>query len=197
MLLRTIFAPLFVSLVLVLITGCGRSPTASLYTLEFSHTRMEQSANDPDAISLGLRQVMLPPVLNKPQIVLIENEKVQALEYHRWSEPLDVAMLRILSYELRDEFNSSSILSYPWPSAFKPKQVLTINVARFNGLPGQSVELSGVWVLSDELASQTVRTERFQIIEKVEGDDYSALVRAHSVALKKFAAQLADALAEN
>ncbi len=193
---RVFIALLFV-LTLLLLVACGRSPMATLYTLETAHIAPEQPLSEQDGISLGLRQVTLPPVLKRPQIVLIENEKVTPLEYHRWSEPLDVAMSRILSYELRDKLNSASILSYPWPSAFKPEQTLTIKVTRFNGLPEKTVELTGVWLLSQKEDEQPVRTERFKIVEQVAGSDYSALVRAHSVALNQLAEQLAKALMVN
>ena len=196
MMSRMFAAPLFVLVLALLLSACGRSPSATFYTLESAHTETVQSSDDMDELSLGLRQVTLPPVLKRPQIVLIYDHKVDPLEFHRWSEPLDTAMLRILSNELRSRLNLSSVLPYPWPSAFKPQQTLTINVAHFNGLPDQSVELSGVWLLSQEGAGQTIRTERFHIVEKVEGSDYYALVRAHSVALKQLAGQLAAALAE-
>lgn len=196
MMSRMFAAPLFVLVLTILLTACGRSPSATFYTLESAHFETAQSASNLEGLSLGLRQVTLPPVLKRPQIVLIYDHKVEPLEFHRWSEPLDAAMSRILSYELRSRLNLSSVLPYPWPSSFKPQQTLTINVAHFNGLPNQSVELSGVWLLSQEETGQTVRTERFHIVEKVEGGDYYALVRAHSVALKQLAGQLADALVE-
>jgi uncharacterized lipoprotein YmbA len=191
---RMLVAPILALVLLLLLIACGRSPSANLYTLEAAHSGMVSSTGEGAAFSLGLRQVILPPVLKRPQIVLIEAERVTPLEFHRWSEPLDAAMARILSIDLRARLNSSSVLSYPWPSSFKPEQTLTIKIARFNGLPGKSVELTGVWLLSREEGGQPVRTERFHIVEQVAGTDYSALVRAHSTAVNRLADQLAEAL---
>lgn len=175
---------------LLILTGCGHSPSANLFTLELSQPPVVPPTFERSDLVIGLRQVDLPPLLNRPQIVLIDGEKVRALELHRWSEPLDEAMLRILAIELRKRLNSSAILSYPWPSTFKPQQMVTIKVDRFNGLPGKHVELAGVLLITQNGDSPTMRTERFHLAAEVDGTGYPELVRAHSAALGQLAEQL-------
>ncbi len=191
---RMVAVAVFVVTIVLMLSGCGRSPSPMYYTLEASNTGTAQSVELPESFTLGLRQVSLPSVLKQPQLVLINNEQVKPLEFHRWSEPLDAAILRVVSTELRSRLNTASILSYPWPAAFDPAQTLTINVTHFSGLPGEEVELAGVWILSNMGGSPALITERFHFIEKVVGTDYPALVRAHSGALDQFVNQLAVTL---
>lgn len=191
---RIVVMAVFSVSLLMFLSGCGRSPTPTFYTLEEVQDAAESSGLEPLSNYLGIRQVILPNVLKRPQLVLIENEQVVPLELHRWSEPLDAAMLRIIASGLRSRFNSSTILAYPWPLQFNPAQTLTINVTRFNGLPGKNVILSGVWTLSSVEGKEPLRTERFHFVSTVEGNDYSALVRAHSAALNQFINQLSKVL---
>lgn len=191
---RIVVITVFSITLLMLVSGCGRSPTPSFYTLEEIHVAVSPPGLELPANNLGVRQVVLPNVLKRSQLVLIDNEQVEPLELHRWSEPLDAAMLRIVASGLRSRLDSSTILAYPWPKQFDPAQTLTINVTRFNGLPGKDVELSGVWTLSSVDGQEPLRTERFHLMSSVEGNDYSALVRAHSAALDQFINQLAESL---
>ena len=134
---RIVAAPVFLITLLLILSGCGRSPSSMYYTLDSPHAGTTLSNKGIESLTLGLRQVSLPGVLKQPQLVLIENQQVKQLEFHRWSEPLDAAILRIMASELRTRLNSSSILSYPWPKEFNPAQTLTITVERFSGLPQQ------------------------------------------------------------
>lgn len=193
--LRTLASLIIALLCSLLLLACGgRSPSATFYTLEAVHDNAEVSAGGSEPVVIGLRQVVLPPVINRPQIVLIEDEQVKLLEFQRWSEPLDAAMLRLLGDGLRIRLRSPSILTYPWPVTFKPEKTVTVRVSRFNGLPGKAVELSGVWLIDQPGGDQPVRIEPFQIIEPVAGNSYADLVRAHAAALDRLTEQLASDL---
>ena len=76
-------------------------------------------------------------------------------------------------------------------------QSLEIGLA-INPLYGCCTTTGGVVALDTQTGEKkSVQTERFKIIEQVDGDDYSALVKAHSAALKQLAEQLTNALMVN
>jgi uncharacterized lipoprotein YmbA len=180
---------------LLCLAGClGTSPSPSLYILEAERPSVELPATSGHSLSLGIRQVTLPAVIERPQIVLIEDERVTPLELHRWSVPLDSGIKQVLTENLRGLINTASILSYPWSPQFKPDYSLSIFVSRFDGLPGGDVALTGLYLLERTDASQPLRTENFHIVVKVPGDDYAALVRGHSSAVSRLARQIAAAL---
>ena len=194
MMSRLLVAPALLLSLLLVLPGCGRSPSPTLYTLETPRSDTAQPTKMAESYTLGLRKIALPAVLKRPQIVLIENEQVKALELHRWSEPLDAAILRIMASELRVRLDTASILPYPWPNKFNPEQTLTVSVTHFSGLPGKEVELSGVWILTTVDGRHPLKTEQFSFVEKVEGNNYSDLVRAHASALNQLIAQVANSL---
>jgi uncharacterized lipoprotein YmbA len=179
--------------VVMLLSGClSRSPSPSLYTLEaipdVSAAKKDIVAN----LSLGIRQLTLPAIIQRPQIVLIEEERVLPLEQHRWSAPLETSMTQVLTEDLRSVLKTSSVLGYPWPPVFKPDYTLSISVSRFDGLPGGEVVLSGIYFLERTDAAKALLTDRFHIVEKVNGSDYAALVRGHSAAVSRLAQQIAE-----
>ena len=183
---------------LMILSGClGRSPTPSLYTLEAMPAAPTAKKELGASLSLGIRQLTLPAIIQRPQIVLVEEERVVALELHRWSAPLETTMTLVLSEDLQGLLKTSSVLGYPWPTVFKPDYSLSISVSRFDGLPGGEVVLSGIYFLEGSDAAKNLLTDRFHIVEKVNGSDYAALVRGHSAALSRLAQQIAELVALN
>ncbi len=186
-----------ISMVLLL-SGClSRSPSPSLYTLEAISALPAAQHEIAATLSLGIRQITLPAMMQGPQLVLIEEQRVRSLELHRWSAPLDATMMQVLTEDLRGILNASSVLGYPWPSVFKPDYTLSIAVSRFDGLPGKEVVLSGIYFIERTDAANTLLTDRFHIVEKVNGSDYAALVRGHSVAVSRLAQQIAALVANH
>ncbi len=184
------FALIFV---VMFLSGClSRSPSPSLYTLEAIPALPTAKKEFVATLSLGIRQLTLPAIIQRPQIVLIEKERVQTLELHRWSAPLETTMSQVLTEDLRSILKTSSVLGYPWPPVFMPDYTLSIAVSRFDGLPDREVVLSGIYFLERTDASKTLLTDRFHIVEKVNGSDYAALVRGHSVAVSRLAQQIAE-----
>lgn len=188
---------LLLSVVVALfLTACGgHSPLPTLYRLEAN--QVARDVQPGSAVALGIRQVSLPEVIRRPQLVMIDQEKVVPLEFHRWSEPLGSALQRVLAENLRLELNSPMIFGYPWPRAFKPQRTLSVSVTHFHGQPGGELVLRGVWLLQGNQSSESPLTERFQIAIPVNGESYSDLVRAHSRAVSLLAQQIASRITPN
>jgi hypothetical protein len=76
---------------------------------------------------------------------------------------------------------------------FKPAYRVTIDVQRFESLPGEAVVVEAVWAVS-KTASGEARSGRTVTRETVQGEDFDALAAAHSRALAKVSADIAAAI---
>jgi uncharacterized lipoprotein YmbA len=76
---------------------------------------------------------------------------------------------------------------------FKPAYQVTIDVQRFESVPGKSVLVEAVWVVHKS-AGGTAQSGRTIASEPVSGNGFDALAAAHSRALAKVSGDIAAAI---
>lgn len=166
-----------------LLTACGSSPSVRYYTL--SPQAKISSSNSDLALKIG--PVEFPRELARSQIVSrVSDTRLKLNEYDVWAAPLESQFLCVLGDDLGARLGTHRIAVYPAEAAFPVDYQLLLDVLQFDGVKGDSVTLRARWsilqadgsIVADGLFSQDQATA---------GDDYDALVAAHSA--------LVDALA--
>jgi len=76
---------------------------------------------------------------------------------------------------------------------FTPDYRVTIDVQRFESVPGQAATLETVWTVRKAASAET-RSGRTGAREAVQGQGFDALAAAHSQALAKMSADIAAAI---
>jgi len=182
--------PLIVGAVIAVVTaGCASAPSR-FYTLN-STTTADGSTTANYAIAVG--PVTVPAAVDRPQITIrVGPNRVAVDEFNRWAEPLNQNIARVVAANLATMLGTPRVASSPLAN-FNPDYRVAINIQQFESVPGGSVTVEALWVVlkpagSVSLSGQTVASE------PVSGNDYDALVAAHSRALAKVSADIAAAI---
>ncbi len=172
----------------LLITGCAfrTSPPVKLYVLP--STSVESRAALVQE-TLGLFPIRLPRYLERPQIVTVEpNGQVHAAEFHRWAEPLDAGVSRLLAEGLSARLKAQVVLL---SAALPVERALEVQVRDFRVTQDQCL-LAVAWRIKRN--NQPSAWHRQTLTQKVIGEGYPAIVAAMGKAVDQLAERIAEQL---
>jgi uncharacterized lipoprotein YmbA len=177
------------ALIALAATGC-RSATSRFYTLESTAT--------PDAGPLASYGIVVGPVsvpasVDRPEFVVqVAPNRIAVDEFNRWAAPLDDSIARTVAGDLAALLGTPRVATAPLAN-FDPAFRVTINVQRFDSIPGQEVLLEAVWVVRKAKGGAT-RSGRTVAREAVADKSFDALAAAHSRALATVSGDIAAAI---
>ena len=192
--MKTIYSLLLLVPVLLL-AGCIGNPSkpAEFYVLNTDPGTPVNAALVQDAVSVGLGPLVLPEIYDRPQIVTRgDDNRITLSEFDRWGGDLDKELARALAGNLMTRLNTDRIVPFPWSRRYDPDFQVTVRLFRFDGVPGNSVNLEGIWRVLDASKGCELAADRFSIVEETDGAGYPALVSAMS----RTVAALSQAIAE-
>ena len=178
----------FVSVVLaaVLAIGCSTSP-AHFYSLSSTSTA---DGTPPTSVSVMVGPVTIPASVDQPEFVVqVAANRVQVDELNRWVAPLGDAIARAVAGDLVALLGTPDVASSQLAN-FTPEYRVTIDVQRFESVPGQASTLEAVWTVR-KTAGGAIRTGRTVAREPVQGQSYDALAAAHSQAIAQMSTGIA------
>jgi uncharacterized lipoprotein YmbA len=169
--------------------GCA-SATARFYTLDATATAGAAPAAHY-AVLVG--PVSVPPAVDRPQFVVqAAPNRVDVDEFNRWAAPLNDAIARAVAGDLAVLLGTQDVAVAPLAN-FKPAYRVSINVQRFESVPGETVLVDAVWAVSKTAGAET-SSGRTVAHESVQGKGFDALAAAHSRALAKVSSDIAAAI---
>jgi uncharacterized lipoprotein YmbA len=178
------------ALVALVATGCGRSAIARFYTLD--------SVATPDTGPLASYAIVVGPVtvpaaVDRPEFVVqVTPNRVALDEFNRWAGPLDESIARAVAGDLAALLGTPRVATAPvanFDAAFR----VTINVQRFDSIPGREVLVDAVWTVRKAKGGET-RSGRTVAREAVADTSFDALAAAHSRALAAVSSDIAAAI---
>ena len=178
------------ALVALAATGCGRSAISRFYTLDAVAT--------PDAGPLASYGIVVGPVtvpasVDRPEFVVqVAPNRVAVDEFNRWAAPLDESIARTVAGDLATLLGTPRVATAPLAN-FDPAFRVTINVQRFDSVPGHEVLVEAVWAVRKANGGET-RSGRTVAREPVADQSFDALAAAHSRALAKVSEDIAAAI---
>ncbi len=186
----------------LLIAACSSAPQAP--PPQYYQLRLEAPAAaaakpvdvaSPD--SSGIWQLMspirLPEYLERDVLWLpIGEAGLQPLPGHRWAEPLDEAVPRILLHDLAQLHGAGQVWSGSVPSGVTISRQLRVQVLDLSAAPDRrSVKLSARCSVSDPQHGVPLRILEIQLSVPSTGVEPDALVAAHRLALWQMAREIA------
>ena len=177
-----------IALVAAAAAGCASAP-ARFYSLDSTAT--------PDGAPAARAAVMVGPVsvpasVDQPEFVVqVAPNRVEVDEFNRWDAPLNDGIARALAGDLAVQLGTPEVAAAPLAN-FNPSYWVTINVQRFESIPGQAALVEAVWTV--RAAGGETRSGRTVAREAVQGDGFDALAAAHSRALAKMSGDIAAAI---
>ena len=190
---------LTLGLALILSFGCaGRSRSARFYVLSPVAAPTGETDNNSGFsrdIAIGISAISLPKYLRKQQIVTrTGSNEVHLAEYDRWAGKIEEDIGRVVAENLARLLATDRVLSYPAMAQGKPDFSITMDISRFEGTLGDTVERVVRWAVTDGQGNDDSGIRSSRIIEPVQGVGYAAFVAAQSRALASFSSELAAAL---
>ena len=180
-----------VLLALACLTACGgRSPQPRYYLLGEEQPVAAPVQEDRPAVVL--RQLSLPPYLDRDALVLRSSGAVQitVAEYHLWAEPLHRAVPRLLEETLRPLLQEKG-LRLLWPDATDAALQVDVVLLRLDGIPGGTAGINARWRILGR-AGDVLAQGQFTM-ETDAGAGYESMVRTLGRLLADFGRELARA----
>jgi len=107
---------------------------------------------------------------------------------------LDQDFLRVLAENISILLPTNRVVEFPWEDRADPDYRIAFNVQQFDGQPGNSVLLNVTWTIKGRNGTKALYARRSIIRKPVSGNDYEALVSAHSQALAELSIEIAAAI---
>ena len=168
------------------LVGCGHSPVTRFYDLTAVTTVADAPSafagpgSSPRRPSVGIRSVVLPHVLDRPQIVTRTGANTVAFaEFDRWSAPLAERVAQVLAENLSVRLGSDRIVVYPWPPRTVIDHEVIVEVTRFDGVLGSACALETRWRIVNRAGPESAISGRSELSEPA-GAGYASLVAAQS-----------------
>lgn len=172
--------------------GCGSSPPTNYYTLASTATA-DGSGAASASVGVLVGPVTVPASVDRPELVLsTAPNRIEVEEFDRWAAPLGEAIARTVASDLAALLGSGEVAVAPFAN-FDPAYRVTIDVQRFESVPGESARLEAVWVVRRTSGGAT-RSGRTAASEAAAGPGFDALAAAHSRALGRLSRDVAAAI---
>lgn len=172
--------------VAVFASGCASAPS-KFYTLN-STAKGDGAPVANFAVVVG--PVSIPAEVDRPQFtVQISPNRVAVDEFNRWAEPLNSNIARVVAGDLAVLLGTPQVVAVPLAN-FDPAYRVTIDIQKFESVPGKSVQVEAVWVVRKTAGGAPI-SGRTTVSEAVAEDSFDALAAAHSRALAKVSGDIA------
>ena len=120
-----------VSVLVLLLAACGSSPPARFYSLQPLDLAYKADAND--AVVMYLGPLRLPEYIARTQIVTRgEGAEMIVDDYHRWAEPLDDAIPRIVAVNVDNLLDRVIVVAFPSGNLVEAEYRLQGSIVRFD-----------------------------------------------------------------
>lgn len=190
-----------VSLGMVLLlggTGCfGTSPASRFYVLQpldaSSAGGDQKYAND--TLSVAVAPVEIPDYLDRPQIVRRESPHELTLsQYHRWAEPYEENIQRVLAENLTILLGTDHVYLYPQHRLTHTDVQVLVEVMRFGNDEEGNVSLIARWMLLGPDGETKLLERKTALEEALKDNEYESLVAAQSRLLAELSRTIAEAI---
>jgi hypothetical protein len=148
--------------------------------------------------ALEVLPVRLPDLLRRPQMVLAEGggDALGLSETHRWGNPLEQDMQRVLVADLGLLRPGGPVVPSPDGARVAAALRLEVTVQSCVGRPGQGLVLQATWMVTRTGQDRALLFRRTELREPLDPPGPDGLAAAHSRILAALARQIAAALAE-
>jgi uncharacterized lipoprotein YmbA len=178
-----------ITLAAAIAAGCASAPSR-FYTLNSTATA-DGTPAAPYAVLVD--PVSVPALVDHPQFtVQVAPNRVELDEFNRWAEPLNANIARVIAGDLAVLLGTSQVATAPLAN-FDAAYRVTINIQRFESVPGESVLIEALWVVHKS-AGGAAQSGHTVASEPVSGNGFDALAAAHSRALAKVSGDIAAAI---
>jgi len=147
----------------------------------------------PATYGVVIGTVSVPAVMDRPQLVVqVAPNRVEIDEFNRWAAPLAESIAEAVAANLSVLLGTPNVATAQRES-FAPAYRVTLDVQRFDTVPGEGVTIEAVWAVRGAGGDHS-RAGRTVAHENVQQKGIDVLVAAHSLALAQLSRDIAAAI---
>lgn len=169
----------------------GQAPARSVESTARASTERSNAAGA--AVGIGVGPVIIPGYLDRSQIVTRRGtDHVELSMFHRWAEPLEDGIARVLAEEIGARVPTERIVMFPWWGAVAQalQYQVVIAVLRFDGRAGADVTLDTRWRILGRDGGE-LAFGRSTVVEATTDSGYEALVAAMTRTVRTLGQEIA------
>lgn len=186
---------------LLWLAGCvggGRSPQTEFYSLSSLAEQGEVQEVTTQALAgaVGVGPISFPDYADRPQVVArTSDNRVRVEEFHRWAGSVKQDFSRVVVENLSMLLGSDRVFAFPWRGSVPVTRRVTVDVVRFDGVPGGQTTLTAHWAVIDEQEGKVLHTERTRLRETTQAHGYSGVAATLSHLTAELSRRIAVRLA--
>ena len=179
--------------------GCiamSNSPTPRFYAVPaIDESYAGEKFNIPSSIIIGIGPVKVPEYQNRPQIVTQDtNNLITFAQFDRWAEPLDLALLSLISANLSAILPGATLAASPWNLDIPVKYQVIMDVVRLESRLDNDLSFSVQWSVIDLENKKMVLTKKSEFSKPIEPHNYSGLAKTLSKECASLSGEIAKTL---
>ena len=184
------------------LASCAVTDPTQYYTLGQAPARSAESTARASiarrsaagaAVGIGVGPVIVPGYLDRSQIVTRRGtDHVELSMFHRWAEPLEDGIARVLAEEIGARVPTERIVMFPWRGVVAEAlhYRVVIAVLHFDGSAGADVTLDTRWRILGRDGGE-LAFGRSTVVEATTDSGYEALVAAMTRTVRTLGQEIA------
>ena len=184
-----------------LMAGCtfigGTQQATKNYVLNslYSEEPQAQAVADLHNIGILVGPIRMALYLDRADIVIRDSQnQIRLAEFSQWAGPLQENFSRVLAENLSVLLATDSVGIFPGTRAMLFDFNVTVNVTRFDGMPGKKADLRARWGILDKNRKTMLFEKHTQLSQLTENDSLEALIVAESRTLADLSREIAEAI---
>jgi hypothetical protein len=184
-----------------LMAGCtfigGTQQPTKNYVLNslYSEEIETQVVADLKDIGILVGPIRMALYLDRSDIVIRDSQnQIRLAEFSQWAGPLQENFSRVLAENLSVLLATDSVGIFPGTRAMLFDFNVTVNVTRFDGIPGEKADLRARWGILDKNRKKMLFENHSVLSQPTKDDSMEALIAAESRTLADLSLEIAEAI---
>ena len=182
---------LAILLTLLALTGCGTTQPTEHYLLT---AEAQAATGEPMVQRIGVGPVEVAEYLHDIRLARSTGNRLELADFHRWAEPLDSGITRVLAENLALLTGGAEPVLFPWRGDERPPVAARVSVLKLERRNG-SAELLSRWGLYNTDNDSRLGGELARLSTPLPTDaNHSDAVAAYSELLLQLSQRIAEAI---
>jgi hypothetical protein len=150
---------------------------------------------DLNDIGILVGPIRMALYLDRSDIAIRDSQnKIRLAEFSQWAGPLQENFSRVLAENLSVLLSTDRVGIFPGTRVMPFDFNVTVNVTRFDGMPGKQADLRARWGILDKTRKDLLFGKHSVLSQPTEGDSLEALIAAESRTLSDLSHEIAEAI---
>jgi uncharacterized lipoprotein YmbA len=163
----------------------------SLYSEEIETLALANLRN----IGILVGPIRMALYLDRADIVIRDSQnQIRLAEFSQWAGPLQENFSRVLAENLSILLATDRVGIFPGTRAMIFDFNVTVDVTRFDGIPGQNADLRARWAILDKNRKKMLFENHSVLSQPTKDESMEALIAAESQTLSDLSREIAEAV---